>query len=51
MSTPAWEGARSCSCCRARVIIEHVNMVKRHQRPTAAAAGGIIEREAPYVRT
>jgi large subunit ribosomal protein L24 len=33
---------------RERVIIEHVNMVKRHQRPTQKLRqGGIIEREAP----
>jgi large subunit ribosomal protein L24 len=33
---------------RARVIVEHVNMVKRHQRPTQKLRqGGIIEREAP----
>jgi large subunit ribosomal protein L24 len=32
---------------RSRVIIEHVNMVKRHQRPTQKLRqGGIIEREA-----
>ena len=30
------------------VIVEHVNMVKRHQRPTQKLRqGGIIEREAP----
>jgi large subunit ribosomal protein L24 len=33
---------------RERVIIERVNMVKRHQRPTQKLRqGGIIEREAP----
>ena len=33
---------------RARVIVERVNMVKRHQRPTQKLRqGGIIEREAP----
>jgi large subunit ribosomal protein L24 len=33
---------------RERVIVEHVNMVKRHQRPTQKLRqGGIIEREAP----
>ena len=32
---------------RERVIIEHLNMVKRHQRPTQKLRqGGIIEREA-----
>jgi large subunit ribosomal protein L24 len=31
-----------------RVIIERVNMVKRHQKPTATMRqGGIIEKEAP----
>ncbi len=33
---------------RQRVIVEHVNMIKRHQRPTQKLRqGGIIEREAP----
>jgi large subunit ribosomal protein L24 len=33
---------------RDRVVVEHVNMVKRHQRPTQKLRqGGIIEREAP----
>lgn len=33
---------------RERVIIERVNMIKRHQRPTQKLRqGGIIEREAP----
>jgi large subunit ribosomal protein L24 len=33
---------------RERVVVEHVNMVKRHQRPTQKLRqGGIIEREAP----
>ena len=31
-----------------RVVIEHLNMVKRHQRPTPRLRqGGIIEREGP----
>lgn len=31
-----------------RVVVERVNMIKRHQRPTPRARqGGIIEREAP----
>ena len=31
---------------KGRVIVEHVNMVKRHQRPTQKLRqGGIIERE------
>ncbi len=29
-----------------RVIVTGVNMVKRHQKATAVAAGGIIEKEA-----
>jgi len=31
----------------SRVIVQGVNMVKRHQRPSMTQAGGIIEREAP----
>ncbi len=31
----------------SRVIVQGVNMVSRHQRPTPRAQGGIIEREAP----
>ena len=30
-----------------RVIVQGVNMIKRHQRPSMSQAGGIIEREAP----
>jgi large subunit ribosomal protein L24 len=31
-----------------RVIVEKVNMIKRHQRPTKVSPkGGIIEKEAP----
>ncbi len=30
-----------------RAIVKGVNVVKRHQRPTQAQAGGIIEKEAP----
>ena len=34
-----------------RVYVEHLNMVKRHQRPrqtaTGMAAGGVIEQEGP----
>ena len=30
-----------------RVIVEGVNMIKRHTRQTQTTAGGIIEREAP----
>jgi large subunit ribosomal protein L24 len=29
-----------------RVLVSGVNMVKRHQRPTAGNTGGIIEKEA-----
>ena len=33
---------------RGRVLVEHVNMVKKHQRPTQKLRqGGIIEREGP----
>jgi large subunit ribosomal protein L24 len=30
-----------------RVVVQGVNVVKRHQRPTATAQGGIVEKEAP----
>ncbi|HEY5598003.1 MAG TPA: 50S ribosomal protein L24 [Kiloniellales bacterium] len=30
----------------SRVVVQGVNMVKRHQRPTQASAGGIVEKEA-----
>ena len=30
-----------------RVIVQGINMVKRHQRPSMSQAGGIIEKEAP----
>jgi large subunit ribosomal protein L24 len=29
-----------------KVIVQGVNMVKRHQRPTQTAQGGIVEKEA-----
>ena len=32
---------------RNRVMVENVNVVKRHQRPTQTIQGGIIEKEAP----
>jgi len=33
---------------KGRVLVEHVNMVKKHQRPTQKLRqGGIIERESP----
>ncbi|MEQ9835932.1 MAG: 50S ribosomal protein L24 [Roseitalea porphyridii] len=31
----------------ARVIVQGVNMVKRHNRPSQTSAGGIEEKEAP----
>jgi large subunit ribosomal protein L24 len=31
----------------ARAIVQGVNVVKRHQRPSQTQAGGIIEKEAP----
>ena len=31
----------------ARVLIAGINIVKRHQRQTARAQGGIVSREAP----
>ena len=30
-----------------RVLVQGVNMVKRHTRPSQFSAGGIIEKEAP----
>ena len=30
-----------------RVVVEGVNMIKRHTRPSQAQPGGIVEREAP----
>ena len=30
-----------------RVLVQGVNMVKRHQSPTQMSSGGIIEKEAP----
>ncbi len=33
---------------QGRVVVEHVNMIKKHQRPTQKLRqGGIIEREGP----
>ena len=33
---------------KERVLVEHVNMIKKHQRPTQKLRqGGIIEREGP----
>jgi large subunit ribosomal protein L24 len=31
---------------RHRVLVAGVNMIKRHQRPTAGSPGGIIDKEA-----
>ena len=31
---------------RNRVLVQGVNLVKRHQKPTQSAQGGIIEKEA-----
>ncbi|MCF8481118.1 MAG: 50S ribosomal protein L24 [Rhodospirillum sp.] len=30
-----------------RVVVQGVNVVKRHQRPTQTVAGGIVEKESP----
>ena len=30
-----------------RVVVEGVNMVKRHTKPTRTQQGGIVEKEAP----
>lgn len=30
-----------------RALVQGVNMVKRHTRPTQASEGGIVEKEAP----
>jgi large subunit ribosomal protein L24 len=32
---------------KARVLVQGVNIVKRHTRPSAANPGGIIDKEAP----
>jgi large subunit ribosomal protein L24 len=33
---------------KGRVVVEHVNLIKKHQRPTQKLRqGGIIEREGP----
>ena len=31
---------------KGRVLVERVNMIKRHQKPTQNTQGGIIEKEA-----
>ncbi len=30
-----------------RVVIEKVNLIKKHQRPDASGKGGIVEKESP----
>lgn len=32
---------------KSRVLVEHLNMMKRHTKPSQNTKGGIIEREAP----
>ena len=32
---------------RDRVIVERINMIKRHQKPQGTNPGGIVEKEAP----
>lgn len=32
---------------RNKVIVEKVNMIKKHQRPDAKVKGGIVEKEGP----
>lgn len=32
---------------KRRVIVQGVNMVKRHAKPSAAGPGGIVDKEAP----
>jgi len=32
---------------RGRVVVERINLVKRHTKPRGNAAGGILEKEAP----
>ncbi len=31
---------------KGRVLVERVNMIKRHQKPTQTSQGGIVEKEA-----
>jgi large subunit ribosomal protein L24 len=31
---------------KGRVLVERVNMIKRHQKPTQNSQGGIVEKEA-----
>ncbi len=32
---------------KSRILIEKVNLVKKHQKPDATGKGGIVEKEAP----
>ncbi|HWP34301.1 MAG TPA: 50S ribosomal protein L24 [Thermodesulfobacteriota bacterium] len=32
---------------KGRVLVEHINIVKRHTRPSPVSKGGILEKEAP----
>jgi len=32
---------------KARVVVEKINLIKRHQRPDAKGKGGIVEKEGP----
>jgi large subunit ribosomal protein L24 len=32
---------------KGRILIEKVNLVKKHQKPDATGKGGIVEKEAP----
>ena len=32
---------------RDRVLVQGINMVRRHQRPTQMGPGGIVDKEAP----
>ena len=53
MSSPARTGARRARSCRAipgrgKVIVDGVNVAKRHQKPTRATMqGGIIDKDMP----
>ncbi len=32
---------------KQRVVVEKINLIKRHQRPDAKGKGGIVEKEGP----
>lgn len=32
---------------KQKIVIEKINMIKKHQRPDARGKGGIVEKEAP----